>query len=68
MPVVNNSLVNDSSSHRDDKLSTDAEANFPEEREGWEGYIEWERYPKRKQKAHEILKANKHRFEGVSQT
>lgn len=28
---------------------------FPEEREGWKGYIEWERYPDKKRKAAEIL-------------
>jgi len=29
---------------------------FPEERPGWKGYIEWEKYPEKKQKAAEILK------------
>lgn len=29
---------------------------FPEEEAGWHGYVEWEKYPERKQKAHEILK------------
>lgn len=28
---------------------------FEEEREGWKGYIEWERYPEKKKKAAEIL-------------
>ncbi|KAF1850362.1 molybdopterin binding oxidoreductase [Cucurbitaria berberidis CBS 394.84] len=28
---------------------------FPEERKGWKGYIEWERYPEKKRKAAEIL-------------
>ncbi|KAJ4376377.1 hypothetical protein N0V83_001660 [Neocucurbitaria cava] len=28
---------------------------FPEERKGWKGYIEWERYPDKKRKAAEIL-------------
>ncbi|KAF2145172.1 uncharacterized protein K452DRAFT_356473 [Aplosporella prunicola CBS 121167] len=28
---------------------------FPEEREGWKGYIEWEKYPEKKKKAEEIL-------------
>jgi sulfite oxidase len=28
---------------------------FDEEREGWKGYIEWERYPEKKKKAAEIL-------------
>ena len=38
---------------------------FPEEEDGWIGYVEWEKYPERKQKAHEILTANKEHFEGV---
>jgi len=29
---------------------------FPEERPGWKGYIEWEKYPEKKEKAAEILK------------
>lgn len=29
---------------------------FEEEREGWGGYIEWERYPEKKKQAEEILK------------
>ncbi|CAO2658343.1 Nn.00g060660.m01.CDS01 [Neocucurbitaria sp. VM-36] len=28
---------------------------FPEERKGWKGYVEWERYPSKKRKAAEIL-------------
>ncbi|KAJ4992444.1 Sulfite oxidase, mitochondrial [Stagonosporopsis vannaccii] len=28
---------------------------FEEEREGWKGYIEWERYPEKKKKAAEIM-------------
>lgn len=32
-----------------------AEPYFKEEREGWKGYIEWERYPEKKRKAQEIL-------------
>ena len=28
---------------------------FEEEREGWKGYIEWERYPEKKKKAAEVL-------------
>lgn len=28
---------------------------FKEERPGWKGYVEWERYPEKKQKAAEIL-------------
>ncbi|KAH9876454.1 hypothetical protein J1614_003585 [Plenodomus biglobosus] len=31
------------------------EPDFPEEREGWKGYIEWERYPEKKKQAAEIL-------------
>lgn len=31
------------------------EAYFTEEREGWHGYIEWERYPEKKAAAAEIL-------------
>jgi sulfite oxidase len=29
--------------------------NFPEERPGWGGYIEWERYPEKKKEAEAIL-------------
>ncbi|KAF4307339.1 hypothetical protein GTA08_BOTSDO05378 [Botryosphaeria dothidea] len=32
---------------------------FAEEREGWKGYIEWENYPEKKQKAAEIMAKNK---------
>jgi sulfite oxidase len=28
---------------------------FAEERKGWSGYIEWERYPEKKKQAAEIL-------------
>jgi hypothetical protein len=28
---------------------------FAEEREGWKGYIEWERYPEKKEQAAKIL-------------
>lgn len=28
---------------------------FEEEREGWKGYIEWERYPEKKKAAAEIM-------------
>jgi len=31
--------------------------HFEEEREGWGGYIEWERYPEKKKQAEEILKS-----------
>jgi len=30
---------------------------FQEEREGWEGYVEWEKYPDKKAKAHKILES-----------
>ena len=29
---------------------------FEEEREGWKGYIEWEKYPEKKKQAAEVLK------------
>jgi sulfite oxidase len=29
--------------------------NFPEEREGWKGYIEWEKYPEKKAEAAKYL-------------
>ncbi|GJE95510.1 sulfite oxidase [Phanerochaete sordida] len=32
---------------------------FPEERPGWRGYVEWEKYPERKRIAAEILKSKK---------
>jgi sulfite oxidase len=41
--------------HKPFELLTE-EPDFPEEREGWKGYIEWERYPEKKKKAAEILK------------
>jgi sulfite oxidase len=28
---------------------------FEEEREGWKGYIEWEKYPEKKKQAQQIL-------------
>jgi sulfite oxidase len=31
------------------------EPNFPEERPGWKGYIEWENYPEKKKQAQEVL-------------
>ena len=31
------------------------EPNFPEEREGWKGYVEWEKYPEKKKAAEEVL-------------
>ena len=38
----------------------------PQELPGWDGYIEWERYPERKERAARILKEHKHEFAGVS--
>jgi sulfite oxidase len=29
--------------------------HFPEEKEGWNGYIEWEKYPEKKKQVHEIM-------------
>ena len=43
----------------------DADGLFPQELPGWDGYVEWEKYPERKRKAAEILRANKNSFEGV---
>ncbi|EOA88277.1 hypothetical protein ACJQWK_01521 [Exserohilum turcicum] len=37
------------------ELLTADEPEFLEERDGWKGYIEWERYPEKKKKAAEIL-------------
>jgi hypothetical protein len=31
------------------------EPYFAEERKGWKGYVEWEKYPEKKRKAAEIL-------------
>ena len=39
-------------------------AYFAEEKEGWHGYIEWEKYPEKQKKAAEIL--SKYKFAGVS--
>ncbi|KAF2226378.1 Oxidoreductase, molybdopterin-binding domain-containing protein [Elsinoe ampelina] len=37
-------------------LRTDVpQPNFTEEREGWKGYIEWEKYPEKAKKAEQIL-------------
>jgi len=30
--------------------------HFAEEREGWRGYIEWEKYPEKKKEVHELMK------------
>lgn len=40
------------------------EAYFAEEKKGWHGYVEWERYPDKQRKAAEIL--SKYKFAGVS--
>jgi sulfite oxidase len=40
--------------------------HFEEERPGWKGYIEWERYPEKKKQAAEILA--KYDFPVVSTT
>lgn len=42
------------------------EPNFPEEREGWRGYIEWEKYPEKRAQAEEILR--RYAFPPVSLT
>ena len=39
------------------------EASFPEEQEGWHGYIEWEKYPEKQAQAAEIL--SRYTFAGV---
>lgn len=36
---------------------------FPEERDGWHGYIEWEKYPEKKAEAARIL--SKYQFLAV---
>lgn len=41
------------------------EAYFPEELDGWHGYIEWEKYPEKKAKAAKILA--QHEFSKVCQ-
>ena len=40
------------------------EPHFPEETEGWKGYIEWEKYPEKKKEAEAILE--KYDFPDVS--
>ncbi|KAL9059374.1 MAG: hypothetical protein Q9162_001243 [Coniocarpon cinnabarinum] len=37
---------------------------FPQELPGWDGYVEWEKYPDRKRRAAEILKSKKSSFAG----
>ena len=39
------------------------EAYFAEEQRGWHGYVEWEKYPKKKKKAADILA--QYQFAGV---
>ena len=40
------------------------EPNFSEEKPGWKGYIEWEKYPEKQKRAEEILA--QYNFPGVS--
>lgn len=40
------------------------EAFFAEEKKGWHGYIEWEKYPEKQKKAADILA--QYKFAGVS--
>ena len=40
------------------------EPHFPEEIDGWKGYIEWEKYPEKQQQAEAILE--KYDFPDVS--
>lgn len=40
------------------------EPHFPEELEGWKGYIEWEKYPEKKKEAEAVL--GKYDFPDVS--
>lgn len=53
--------------HRVMDAKTDIPGNanvfFKEEREGWHGYVEWEKYPEKKREAAEILK--QHTFDEV---
>jgi hypothetical protein len=35
--------------------NAEQEVNFPEELDGWHGYIEWEKYPEKKAKAAKVL-------------
>ena len=37
---------------------------FAEEKKGWHGYVEWEKYPDKAKRAAEIL--SEHKFAGVS--
>ena len=39
---------------------------FPQELPGWNGYVEWERYPERKRAAAEILRKHEAEFDTVS--
>ncbi|CAF1124463.1 unnamed protein product [Adineta ricciae] len=49
----------ESSLTNDDPALVDA---FPEELPSWHGYIEWQNYPERRKKAHDILAAYKDKF------
>lgn len=37
---------------------------FAEEKDGWKGYVEWEKYPAKKKQAAELL--SRYSFPGVS--
>lgn len=65
LKAIRATLPNISNGQPKPKLSKHPDADFPEERTGWGGYIEWEKYPERKRKAAEILEANRHKFDGV---
>lgn len=45
------------------KEESHPEGYFVEEREGWAGYVEWEKYPEKQKKAAGIL--SKYKFAGV---
>ncbi|KAF9020204.1 molybdopterin binding oxidoreductase [Hymenopellis radicata] len=52
----------DSSRFRSPSISFDVSKLFPEEKLGWSGYVEWEKYPDRKTMARQILNAHKEGF------
>ena len=47
-------------------IQTKEDDPFPQELPGWDGYVEWEKYPERRAKANEILQ--KQQFADVSET
>ena len=49
--------------HSPFKMLTE-EPNFEEEREGWKGYVEWEKYPEKKKAVAELMA--KYQFPPVS--